>query len=310
MLRNMLSIAVCYVIALCVGGCASGRVSKLVKNLREDPIRSDGAPSETMKSLAEYEAKAIIPIIDALTVDEREYNISLVRTLVLIGDAVEPEKYAELLSHPGRGVAETAEVIILDPKTRNLTDKLSSMIRKHDPKNAAEPRHAEPIFQRILHCLGETGHPPAIPILVNVLKQPDGRTRAKILLAMARIFERWPYKVVARKYVLYKRYYQANIYIILRTIMKSDTDAEVRHYASRAMESFTEIGCGLFAITAEERDVEREKAIILRYDNWALTWWELAKYPNCPDRNHLARRLGWQVMHGRIVPKNTKGPPK
>jgi len=288
MLKTAVRAAACAVV-IALSGCASTRIPELIKKMRGDPIHDDGRPSETMKKLAECGPETKQPILDALTADEKEYNVSLVRTLTLIKEGVEPETYAELLAHPGRGVAETAQEIVLDPNTRNLTEKLTAMLREHDPQKSSEPGHDEEVYRKVLFCLGEAGGPPAVPGLCVAIRQPDSKTRGAAMQALFRLFDRLPWQAV--KGTIDARYYDFEMYFTLRSVLLTETNAEVCHYASRALEAYSGASFGVFAKTQEQRDREREKRIVGRYDEWVV--WEngMSDYPNRPVTHELARRL-------------------
>jgi len=279
-------------------GCASARIEKLIKNLRDDLISENGSPSPTMTQLAEYGADISRPVLDSLTSDEREYNISLVMTLTLVKEGIEPEVFADLIAHPGRGVAETAQKIILNPKTRNLTDRLSKILYANDPGNSGEPRHASEVYRRVLACLSGAGRPPAIPVLLKAIKQRDAVTRRLAMQALTMVFARYPYTAIRKS--IDSRYYQSGIYFILRTVLRTDTDAEVRYHASRALEAFLGTGFGYFAKTEEKRDKKNELLIIDHYDQYVVWQKGLVGYQNYPGHMRVASMLRLIDRKGKL----------
>jgi hypothetical protein len=298
MIRRIQLAVLCILISLPTAGCAPGRIRKLIKKLHEDPVKEDGSPSKTMRQLAEYGAMIEKPVLDALTSDEREYNVSLVGALVLVEEGIEPEVFANLLAHPGRGVGEAAEAIVVDPKTRNLTYELSKMLVENDPRKSSQPRHAEEIYRRILVCLGEAGRPPAIPALVKTIRQPNVVTRRLLMKTLSSILARLPFSRVRRS--LDARHYNAGIYFVIRSILLTDTDAEVRYHASRVMEAFLETGYGLFARSEDKRDMKKEAMIIDRYDYYVVYLAGLNGYPKAPSSQGIARRLRLISRNGKL----------
>ncbi len=279
-------------------GCASGRIRNLIKKLHEDPVKEDGSPSKTMKRLAEYGALIEKPVLDALTSDEREYNVSLVGALALVKEGIEPEVFANLLAHPGRGVGEAAEAVVVDPKTRNLTFRLSKMLDENDPVKSSQPRHAGKIYRRILVCIGEAGRLPAIPALLKAIRQPDVVTRRQAMKTLSLVFARIPFSWIRR--TIDGRYYDAGIFFIIRSFLLTETDAEVRYHASRVMEAFLETGYGLFARSEDKRDMEKEALIIDRYDFYVVYREGLRGYPRYPGWKGVARKLRLLARSGKL----------